>query len=89
MSAAIREEFTQYQILTTDGLVLTGLIDDQTPTTVTLRGANNETTLVNRDDIEILQAMDKSIMPDGVVDKLSDEELRDLFAYVIARTPPQ
>ncbi len=88
-SAAIREEFTQYQILTTDGRVMTGLIDAQTPTTVTLRGANNETTLVNRDDIEILQAMDKSIMPDGVIDKLSDAELRDLFAYVIARTPPQ
>ncbi|MCA9112632.1 MAG: c-type cytochrome, partial [Planctomycetaceae bacterium] len=88
-SAAIREEFTQYQILTVDGRVMTGLIDTQTPTTVTLRGANNETTLVNRDDIDILQAMDKSIMPDGVVDKLTDEELRDLFAYIIARTPPQ
>ncbi len=88
-SAAIREEFTQYQILTIDGRVLTGLIDAQTPTTVTLRGANNETTLVNRDDIDILQAMDKSIMPDGVVEKLSDADLRDLFAYVIARTPPQ
>ncbi len=88
-SAAIREEFTQYQVLTNDGRVLTGLIDDQTPTTVTLRGANNETTLVNRDDIDILQAMDKSIMPDGVVEKLSDADLRNLFAYLTARTPPQ
>ncbi|MGE4004206.1 MAG: c-type cytochrome, partial [Planctomycetaceae bacterium] len=88
-SAAIREEFTQYQVLTHDGRVLTGLIDAQTPTTVTLRGVNNQMTLVNRDDIDILQAMDTSIMPDGLMQKLSDAELRDLFAYLTARTPPQ
>ncbi len=88
-SAAIREEFTQYQVLTNDGRVLTGLIDDQTPTTVTLRGVNNQTTLVNRDDVDILQAMDTSIMPDALVEKFTDDELRDLFAYLTARTPPQ
>jgi putative heme-binding domain-containing protein len=87
-SAAIREEFTQYAIATKDGRVLNGLIDQQTPTTVTLRGANNQTTLVNRDDIEELQAMRTSIMPDGLVEKLTDDELRDLFAFVMRRTPP-
>jgi putative heme-binding domain-containing protein len=88
-SAAIREEFTQYQILTLDGRVLTGLIDAQTTTTVTLRGVNNQTTLVNREDIELLQAMETSLMPDGLVEKLSDDDLRDLFAFLTARTRPQ
>ena len=88
-SAAIREEFTQYQCITTDGRVLTGLIDEQTPTTVTLRGANNQQTLLNRDDVDVLQAMPTSIMPDGVVEKLTDAEIRDLFSYLTSRTPPQ
>jgi putative heme-binding domain-containing protein len=88
-SAAIREEFTQYQCVTIDGRVLTGLIDAQTPTTVTLRGANNQQTLINRDDVDILQAMPTSIMPDGVVEKLTDEEIRDLFSYLMSRTPPR
>ncbi len=88
-SAAIREEFTQFKVLTTDGRVLTGLIDAQTPTTVTLRGADNQTTLVNRDDIELLQAMETSLMPDGLTEKLTDAELRALFAYVMSRTPPR
>jgi putative membrane-bound dehydrogenase-like protein len=87
-SAAIREEFTQFQIVTTSGLTLTGLIDKQDDRTVSIRGANNQTTLLNRDEVEVLKAMDTSIMPDGLVEKLSDTELADLFAYVMTRTPP-
>lgn len=87
-SAAIREEFTQFQIVTTSGLTLTGLIDKQDDRTVSIRGANNQTTLLNRDEVEVLKAMDTSIMPDGLVEKLSDAELADLFAYVMTRTPP-
>ncbi len=86
-SAAIREEFTNYQIATLDGLILTGLIDEQTPTTVTIRGANNETTIVNREEIDILQALDVSIMPDALTQKLTDQDLVDLFAYLVRRTP--
>lgn len=86
-SAAIREEFTQFQVVTTDGLALNGLLDNQTATTITLRGANNQTTLLNRDDVEILKAVDISLMPDGLLEKLTDEEVRDLFAYLTRRTP--
>ena len=87
-SAAIREEFTQFQIVTTSGLTLTGLIDQQDDRTVSIRGANNQTTLLNRDEVDVLKALETSIMPDGLVDKINDTELADLFAYVMTRTPP-
>ncbi|QDU40050.1 Cytochrome c [Maioricimonas rarisocia] len=87
-SAAIREEFTQFQILTDDGRVIAGLIDNQTPTTVTIRGVNNQTTLISRDEIDVLKATPISIMPDGLTDKMTDQELRDLFAYLMSPTPP-
>ncbi len=86
-SSAIREEFTQFQVITHDGLVLNGLLDNQTPTTITLRGANNQTTLLNRDDIEVLRAVETSLMPDNLLEKLTDVEVRDLFAYLTRRTP--
>ncbi|MCA9054692.1 MAG: c-type cytochrome, partial [Planctomycetaceae bacterium] len=86
-SAAIREEFTQFQVLTHDGLVLNGLLDDQTPTTITLRGANNQTTLLNRDDVETLKAVEVSLMPEGVLEKMSDGDVLNLFAYITRRTP--
>lgn len=87
-SAAIREEFTQFQIVTISGLTLTGLIDKQDDRTVSIRGANNQSSLLNRDEVEVLKAMDTSIMPDGLIEKMNDVELADLFAYVMTRTPP-
>ena len=86
-SAAIREEFTQFGIAMKDGRVLTGLVDKETPTTVSIRGANNQATLLNRDEIDEKQALRNSIMPDGLLDKLNDAEIRDLFAYVMSKTP--
>jgi len=86
-SAGIREEFTQFQVATLDGRVLTGLLENQTPNAITLRGANNQTTVINRDDLEILQAMPTSLMPDGLTQKLTDDQIVDLFAYLMRRTP--
>jgi putative membrane-bound dehydrogenase-like protein len=88
-SAAIREEFTNFAIFTADGRTLTGLIQDQNNRTVTLRSVDNQTTLVNRDQIETLQALPVSLMPDGLLGKLSDEQVRDLFAYLMSRAPDQ
>ena len=88
-SAAIREEFTNFAVFTADGRTLTGLIQDQNNRTVTLRSVDNQTTLVNRDDIEDLKALPVSLMPDGLLAKLSDEQVRDLFAYLMSRAPDQ
>jgi putative heme-binding domain-containing protein len=88
-SAAIREEFTNFAVFTVDGRTLTGLIQDQNNRTVTLRSVDNQTTLVNRDKIEELKALPVSLMPDGLLTKLSDEQVRDLFAYLMSRAPDQ
>ncbi|WP_406695563.1 HEAT repeat domain-containing protein [Singulisphaera sp. Ch08] len=86
-SAAIREEFTNFAVFTNDGRTLSGLIHDQNTRTVTLRGVDNQTTLVNRDEIETLQALPISLMPDGLMTKLTDPEIRNLFAYLMSRAP--
>ncbi len=88
-SAGIREEFIQFQIVTEDGRILTGLIVDQTPTTVTIRGANNQSTTIPREQIEILQGMTSSIMPEGLLKDLSDDEIVSLFQYTMQPTPAQ
>jgi putative heme-binding domain-containing protein len=78
----IREGFQSYQVLTFDGRALSGMIAAQDPNTVTLRNADNQLTVVGRDDIEILKAMSTSLMPTDVLKEMKDEELRDLFAYL-------
>lgn len=86
-SAAIREEFTTFAIVTSDGRTLTGLIDGQDARTVTLRGADNRTTLLNRADIEELQALPISLMPENQFNDLDQQGIRDLFAYLMSRAP--
>ncbi|EGF25117.1 hypothetical protein RBWH47_04672 [Rhodopirellula baltica WH47] len=81
-SAAIREEFTNYRLLTADGQVLSGLLENQTPETVTMRTAEGNAVRVDRDDIESLQASPVSLMPENILDALSTEDVRDLLAYL-------
>jgi len=86
-SAGIREEYTQYQLVTDDGRILTGLMIDQSPATVTLRGANGQTTTLPRENIELLRGMTASLMPEGLLKDLSDQDLVALFQYLMQRTP--
>ena len=86
-SLAIREEFTNFLVVTKDGRTLTGLIDRQDSRTVTLRDVENQTIVVVREEIERLQALDTSLMPEDLTTPLAEAEIRDLFAYLMGRIP--
>ncbi len=85
-SAAIREEFTNYRLLTTDGQVLTGLLENQTPQTYTLRTAEGQAVQIARDAVEDLSASPVSLMPENLLTPLSQQDIRDLFAYLTRRS---
>ncbi len=53
----IREGFQSYLILTLDGRSLNGMIAAQDDATVTLRNAENQLTVISRDDIDSLRAL--------------------------------
>ena len=69
-------------MLTIDGRVLNGMIAAQDPNTVTLRNADNQITVISRDDINSLKALSTSLMPTDALKDMTDTELRDLFAYL-------
>jgi putative membrane-bound dehydrogenase-like protein len=81
-SAVIRKEYLNYQIVTTDGRILQGLLAEETATGATLLTAKNERVQVPRDQIEALDVAAQSLMPEQILSKLSPQELRDLFAYL-------
>ncbi|MCC9641550.1 c-type cytochrome [Rhodopirellula sp. JC740] len=81
-SAGIREEFTNYRLLTNDGRVISGLLEDQTPQWVTIRTAEGNAIRISRDEIESLQASAVSLMPENLVAPLSAAEIRDLMGYL-------
>jgi putative heme-binding domain-containing protein len=86
-SAEIREGFENFIVRTTDGRMLTGLIVDQDANVVVLRGADGQSVSLARDEIEDLAASRTSLMPDGQLKPLSDQQIRDLFAYLRATQP--
>jgi len=87
-SAVIRKEYLAYNVQTTDGRFVTGLIAEQTPGAVTLLDAKNQRTKVARDRIESMQESPVSLMPENILKGLKPQELRDLFSYLQSDNPP-
>jgi len=87
-SAKINEKYQSYTFLMDDGRVVTGLIVEETPKTVKvvenpLAGAAPLELAV--DSIEERKKSPVSLMPKGLLDKLTRDEILDLIAYVSAR----
>jgi putative membrane-bound dehydrogenase-like protein len=81
-SVQIRKEYLTYVVTTNGGQLVTGLIADQSPSSITLVGAKNERTSIPRGDIEELKESPQSLMPERLLDPLQPQELRDLFSYL-------
>jgi len=81
-NADIREGYVNYLAKKTDGQTLFGTIIDRNDATISLRNQDGEETVVARSEIESLEALPTSLMPERILDSLSDQEIRDLFAYL-------
>src|SRR5262249_1684284 len=81
-SAVIRNEYVAYIVETKGGRLLTGLMAESTPKTITLLDEKNERTLIAREDIEEIKPSPQSLMPEKILDPLDDQQIRDLFSYL-------
>jgi putative membrane-bound dehydrogenase-like protein len=83
-SAIIRPEFMAHSVTTTDGRMLSGLIVERSPTAITLVDSKTERTVIAQNKIESLEPASVSLMPEGILDPLDDQQIRDLFSYLQA-----
>jgi putative heme-binding domain-containing protein len=91
-SARINEKFQTYTFELASGKVVTGLILEETPTRIKVIEnplAKADATELKPGDIAERHKSASSIMPKGLLDKLSREEILDLVAYVMARGNPK
>lgn len=88
-SATVGRDFRLTTVATRDGRVLSGLIRSQNDRTLVVQTVNERVTL-DRDDVEEVRTAESSVMPEGLFEKLSDDEVADLVAYLGARAqvPP-
>jgi putative membrane-bound dehydrogenase-like protein len=80
--SVIRAEYQAFNVETKDGRSLFGLVVESTPGAVTLLDSKNERTVVARTKIDQMTPSPVSLMPEKILDPLSDPELCDLFAYL-------
>ena len=85
-SKKVDKKYQSNVISLTSGKVLTGLIVEETGDSLKLidnPSAPDKITVVLKTDIEERTTSDVSIMPKGVLNKLTREEIFDLLAYVL------
>jgi putative heme-binding domain-containing protein len=78
----VSPNFLEYVVRLTDGRVLTGLISADTDAGLTLKRAQNQEETIPRTDIEEMITSGKSLMPEGVEQKVTPQEMADLIAYL-------
>jgi putative membrane-bound dehydrogenase-like protein len=80
-NAVMPNDYRASNLETLDGRVLTGIVQSEDDRSVTLLTAD-EAIVIPRDEILDLQESALSMMPEGLLDHLKDQELRDLLYYL-------
>ena len=74
--------YLTYQVGTADGRVLTGIIANESATSITVRQAEGVEDVILRANLELFRATSLSLMPVGLEKELKPQDLADLFAYL-------
>lgn len=85
-SAIVGKDYRTTLLALNDGRVISGLIQKETDSAITVRTIN-DTVVVAKGDIEERKLSDLSLMPEGQLNQLTPDEQRDLIAYL--GTPAQ
>jgi putative membrane-bound dehydrogenase-like protein len=80
-SATVADTYRSSVLQMEDGRTLVGIVTEETPSTLKLLMAEEELVLETK-SIEARKETEKSLMPDGLLDKLTEQEIADLFGYL-------
>ena len=86
-NAEIREGFQYYTVGTKDGRTLSGFFVERDNQVTVLRGLDGQNITLRASESLASQPMGRSLMPEGLLDGMTDQELRDLFAYLRISQP--
>ena len=81
-AAKIAQGFDTYLFVTESGKVVTGFVTSESANEVQIRQTNGVAQSLKKDEIEIRQKKKESMMPNGIANNLTPEQLADLIAYL-------
>ena len=87
--ATVGRDYKLSTVALVDGRVISGILRAQDERTLVVQTANERLT-VDRGEVEALKPSEVSMMPEGLFETLSAEEVRDLVAYLASKfqVPP-
>jgi putative membrane-bound dehydrogenase-like protein len=83
-SEAIADQYINWQIATAKGIVLNGMIVEETADHITLRDANAKDTRIDKKDIESRNKSANSLMPADLVAYITEDDLVDIVEYLFS-----
>lgn len=87
-SAGISHNYEQYVALLDSGTVEIGLLFNDTDESITLRNAEGVDKVIPRDEIEALEKSPISLMPAGLQQQLTQQQLVDIVEYMMSLKKP-
>jgi putative heme-binding domain-containing protein len=86
-NAEIREGYQNQVVTTTDGRTLSGVVTASDATVLVLRGFDGNEISIPRGELREAKPTGVSLMPEGLLTGLSEQEIRDFFAYLRISQP--
>jgi putative membrane-bound dehydrogenase-like protein len=80
----VNSNYLSYLVETKDGESLAGLIVNESANSVTLRMAGGAESVISRANVVSLQSHGKSLMPEGLEEGLSQQDMADLLEFIVA-----
>ena len=81
-SLKVEEKFAMWIVITDKGQVHSGLIVSQSDDEVVLKTAERKTVRIRKSKIDELKKSPNSLMPEGVLSDLTEQEAADLLAWL-------
>jgi hypothetical protein len=82
---SVEGNFRTYSVLTTEGIVLTGMLAGESKTSMELINAQGKRETIQRDEIERLSPSQKSLMPEGFEGQMTQAEMTDLLEFLTSK----
>jgi putative heme-binding domain-containing protein len=87
-SAAISYNYRGLVVATTDGQIVTGLVVEETPDRLVLKTADGKRVTLRPAEIESRATSEISLMPEGLAQGLTEQDLVDLLAFLTTLKQP-
>ena len=84
-SAYIREGYGSWHITTKDGRTVIGTLKAKNDKMITVQPITGEPVTVSAEQVKSMEPMETSIMPERLLEGLNDNQLRDLFSYLMKK----